>query len=126
MNKEVTLKPRMSEKAYGLSQARNTYVFDVPGNANKHVVARAVEAQFKVSVTEVNIANVKGKSKRTVFKRGRAKQGSQSDVKKAYVTLKKGDSLPIFAAVEEAAEKQEKVAELAEKAAEKRAKKEKK
>ena len=29
MDKTLVLKPRMSEKAYGLSQAHNTYVFDV-------------------------------------------------------------------------------------------------
>src|SRR6266436_123150 len=126
MDKSLTLIPRMSEKAYGLSQARNTYVFDVPKDVNKHSVARAVSAQFAVTVLNVNIANIDGKPKRTVRKGGRAVQGRQSDVKKAYVTLKQGDSLPLFAAVEAAEAKSEKAAALAEKAAEKRAKKEKK
>lgn len=122
MDKSLSLKPRMSEKAYGLSQSQNVYVFDVPKDANKHSVARAVAAQFEVTVEKVNVANTKGKVKRTVRKGGRAATGRQSDTRKAYVTLKEGDSLPIFAAVEEAAEKEERVAELAEKAAEKRAK----
>lgn len=126
MDKTMMLKPRMSEKAYGLSQSQNVYAFDVPKGANKHSVARAVAAQFKVTVEKVNVANVKGKAKRTVRKGGRAASGKQNDTRKAYVTLKAGDTLPIFAAVEEAAEKEERVAELAEKAAEKRAKKEKK
>jgi large subunit ribosomal protein L23 len=123
MNKTLTLKPRLSEKAYGVSQTNNTFVFDVSKDANKHSVARAVEAQFEVTVEEVNIVLAKGKPKRTVRKGGKVARGHQSDVKKAYVKLKAGDSLPIFAAVEEAAEKQEKVAEIAEKAAVKRAKK---
>jgi large subunit ribosomal protein L23 len=108
MELTTVLKPRLSEKAYGLSQARNTYVFDIPEGTNKHTVARAVAAQFSVTVTNVNIANVKGKAKRTVRKSGRAVAGRQSDFRKAYVTLKAGDSLPLFAAIEEETEKAEK------------------
>jgi len=111
MSKSVILKPRMSEKAYGLSMARNTYVFDVPADANKHTVARAVSAQYEVTVVNVNVTNVKGKAKRTVRKSGRASMGRQNDIRKAYVTLKAGDSLPIFAAIEEEAEKAEKTSE---------------
>jgi ribosomal protein L23 len=43
----------------------------------------------------------KGKAKRTVRKGGRPAQGRESDFKKAYVTLKEGDSIPLFAAGEE-------------------------
>lgn len=123
MEKTLILKPRLSEKAYATSLAYNTFVFDVPKNANKHSVARAVEAQYDVAVEEVKVIILKGKTKRTVRKGGKVAKGRQSDVKKAYVKLKAGNSLPIFAAVEEAEQKQEKVAEIAEKAATKRAKK---
>jgi large subunit ribosomal protein L23 len=134
MNTEVTLKPRVSEKAYGLSarnegkpDARNTYVFDVDGSLNKHTVARAIESQYGVSVEKVNVTNLKGKSKRTVRKGGRPVAGRTSDVKKAYVTLKAGESLPIFAAIDQAnaeqEEAQEKLTKVAEKAAAKEAKK---
>jgi large subunit ribosomal protein L23 len=116
-NLETVLKPRMSEKAYGISQLRNTYVFDVDGDTNKHAVARAVAEQYSVTVTAVRVVNVKGKTKRTVRKGGRPTMGRQSDVKKAYVTLKSGDTLPIFAAIEEAEAKDAKVAEKVEKAA---------
>lgn len=126
MDKTMLLTPRMSEKAYAVSQARNTYVFVVPGDANKHSVARAVSSQFEVTVVKVNITNLDGKVKRTVRKGGRASTGKQNDIKKAYVTLKEGDTLPIFAAVEEADAKSEEINKAAEKAAEKRAKKEKK
>lgn len=97
MSKTMTLRPRVSEKAYGMSQLRNTYVFVVPGDANKLTVAQAVAAQFNVTVEDVNILNVKGKAKRTVRKGGRAITGRDSDKKKAYVTLKQGDSIAIFA-----------------------------
>ena len=123
MSKATILTPRLSEKAYGASQVINTYVFDVPKDANKHTIARAVSAQFEVTVEDVRVIVVKGKAKRTIRKGGRISKGRQSDIKKAYVKLKEGDSLPIFAGIEEAEEKQEKAAELAEKAAEKRAKK---
>jgi large subunit ribosomal protein L23 len=123
MEKSITLKPIMSEKAYGLSRLRNTYVFAVPKGTNKHNVARAVSAQYEVTVTEVNITNIAGKAKRTVRKSGRAVAGRQSDVRKAYVTLKAGDSLPIFAALEQEAAEAEKNQEALAKASEKAAKK---
>ena len=127
MSKTLVLKPRLSEKAFAQSQAKNTYVFVVPGDATKHTVARAVAAQFEVTVIDVNITNVKGKAKRTISKGGRrVANGSQSDIKKAYVTLKDGDKLPIFAAEEEAAAEAAKAEEKAAKKAAKEAKKEKK
>jgi len=104
MDKQVILRPRLSEKTYGLSVTGNVYTFDVPADANKHTVARAVATQFDVTVEDVNIVNVKGKAKRTVRKGGRAVMGKRSDVKKAYVTLKEGDKLSVFDAVEEANE----------------------
>jgi large subunit ribosomal protein L23 len=103
MDKTMLLKPRVSEKSYALSQLRNTYVFDVPGTANRTEVADAVTAQFGVTVITVNILNVKGKVKRTIRKGGRPVMGKRADTKKAYVTLKAGDELPIFAAVEDKA-----------------------
>jgi large subunit ribosomal protein L23 len=123
MYKTLVLKPRMSEKAYRLSETQRTYVFDVDSAANKHNITQAVIAQFQVSVMDVRIVIVKGKPKRTVRKGGRAINGRRSDVKKAYVTLKEGDSLPIFAAIEEAQEKEKKAVEKAEKTAAKKEKK---
>ncbi len=126
MDKELILTPILSEKAYGLSQVRNTYVFAVPQGANKHTIARAVSAQYEVAVTEVNVANIQGKAKRTVRKNGRVSKGRQSDTRKAYVTLKAGNSIPLFAALEEQAAQAEKAEKQAEKAIAKSAAKEKK
>lgn len=119
MDKLMPLKPRVSEKAYGQSQASNVYTFMVPGDANKLTVASAITAQFGVGVASVNMTNVKGKTQRRVRKGGRVSKGVRSNFKKAYVTIKSGESIPIFAAEEEAAKK-------AEEAATKAAKKEKK
>jgi large subunit ribosomal protein L23 len=125
--KSIILKPRMSEKAYALSQARNVYVIDVPSSLNKQMIVHAVQVQFEVVVASVRIVNAKGKAKRTIAKKGRViHKGHNVSVKKAYVTLATGHSLPFFAAVEEAEEKekvtQEKVTKALEKQTEKEAK----
>ncbi|GAC1386697.1 MAG: hypothetical protein NVS1B7_3520 [Candidatus Saccharimonadales bacterium] len=96
MSKLLTLRPRISEKAYGLSQTKNVYVFEVPITANRDMVAQAVTSQFAVAVKEVNILNVKGKVMRTIRKGGRQTKGRRSDFKKAYVTLKQGDTITLF------------------------------
>lgn len=103
MSKTMILRPRISEKAYALTQARNIYVFDVPTEANRLEIAQSVAVQYEVTVENVNIVNVKGKTKRTIRKGGRSTSGKRSDIKKAYVTFKQGDTLPIFAAAEEQA-----------------------
>ena len=128
MDKHIALKPKLSEKTYAQSLNR-VYAFEVPTDVNKHTVARAVESQFEVKVTEVNITNYKGKAKRTVSKGGRRQaNGREAAFKKAYVTLAEGNSLPFFAAIEEAEEKQAdtqaKVEKAASKSAAKDAKKE--
>lgn len=102
------LKPRLSEKAYATSVATNTYVIDVPKELNKHEIASEVAKQFDVVVTDVRTINRKGKAKRimnTTGKRSSNRKGSQSDIKKAYITLAVGSHLPFFEAEEaEAAE----------------------
>lgn len=125
MSKTITLRPRLSEKTYGLSEQR-VYVVAVPNGVNKHSVARAIEAQFEVKVVKVNILNVRGKTKRIMSltgKRVKNATGKRTDMKKAYVTIAKGQSLPFFAAVEEAEAKEQATQEKIDKAAEKQAKK---
>lgn len=117
MDKTVYLRPLMTEKAYSQAEKKRTYVFSVPASANKMTVASAVSAQFDVTPVSVRITNISGKLKRTVRKGGKAHSGRRIDVKKAYVTLKDGDSLPFFAAVKEEEEKEQKVQEKLAKAA---------
>lgn len=97
----ILLKPRVSEKAYNQSESVSTYVFDVPLRTNKQQITHAVETQFGVKVHSVNTAILKGKSKRTVRKTGKAEYGSQRDTKKAYVMLEQGQSLPLFQSEDE-------------------------
>lgn len=97
-----TLKPKISEKAYALSEQRNTYIFEVDESANKLDVARAVTKQYEATVIKVRLAGVPGKKQRAYRQRGRKSiEGRRADIRKAYVTLREGDKLPIFAAVEE-------------------------
>jgi ribosomal protein L23 len=101
MSKAMVLKPKVSEKTYMLSEELNTYVFEVPKETSKLEIARAVAAQYEVGVTKVRVASIQGKSLKTYRRKGRVShKGFRSGVRKAFVTLKKGDKLPIFAAVE--------------------------
>ena len=112
------LKPRLSEKAYAASQATNTFVIDVPAMLNKHEVAAAVEKQFEVKVKAVRVVNRKGKQKRvmnTTGKRYANRYGTQSDLKKAYITLVQGSHLPFFEAEEKEAAEAAKEVEKAKK-----------
>jgi len=83
----ILIQPRISEKAGSLAQM-NKYVFLVAKAANKVEVKKAVEAAYKVKVTQVNAINNHGKKRNF----GRTK-GTTSDFKKAIVTLKKGDKI---------------------------------
>jgi large subunit ribosomal protein L23 len=128
MSKTIALKPRLNEKTYGLAASR-VYVFDVDRSVNKHSIARAVEAQFEVKVSEVNTANIPGKSKRTINITGKRMQnaeGSRNDFKKAYVTLAEGNALPFFEAIEEEEQQEQATQEKFDKAAAKQAAKDEK
>jgi len=88
---QVLKNMRLTEKAAKLSSNYGQYVFEVYPTATKHTVREAVEQAFKVTVTRVNIQNIKGKPKRT--RRGLATHGSDS--KRAIVTLKQGDKIEL-------------------------------
>jgi large subunit ribosomal protein L23 len=124
MSKIITLKPRSSEKTYASSLATNTFVFDVPKSSNKIQIAAAVTEQFSVSVTNVRTTVVKGKKARSIRlgKYRKNVMGKRSDYKKAFVTLQEGDSIPVFAAIQEAEAAEVKAAEKAEKKAKKESK----
>lgn len=92
----ISVFPRSTEKAYGLSK-NNIYVFETPVDANKQQIIDAVQSQFGVSVVNIKTMIQKGKAVRA--NRGRrARPGIalRSDTKKAYVTLAEGDSIKVF------------------------------
>lgn len=92
----ISIFPRATEKAYGLSKS-NTYVFDTPVNANKQQIKEAVETQFGVRIISIKTLIQDGKAVR--FSRGkRSYPGTthRQDFKKAYVTLAEGDKIKVF------------------------------
>ena len=96
------LYPRVSEKAYASATAQNNYVFNVPLTTNKIEIKKAVEAQYEVSVEAVNIVRMKGKQvNRAINNRGTRTRGKRIDYKKAYVVVKQGQTIPVFASAEE-------------------------
>jgi large subunit ribosomal protein L23 len=83
---EIVRRPLITEKSTEQREEQNVIAFEVSRDANKIQVKRAVEAQFKVKVAEVRIANCHGKVRR----RGRV-AGRRPDWKKAYVRLAEGE-----------------------------------
>jgi len=87
---DIIIKPIITEKSTAMGED-SKYVFKVKTDANKVEIAKAVEALFKVTVVSVNTITVPGKLKR----QGRS-QGLTPQWKKAIVTLKDGDRIPLF------------------------------
>lgn len=85
---QVLLAPQISEKATYVADKNEQVVFKVTPTATKPEVKAAVELLFKVEVKSVQIANVKGKTKRFGKLTGRRK-----DWKKAFVCLKPGQEI---------------------------------
>lgn len=86
---DVIVKPVITEKATALSE-HNCVVFQVRLDATKPQIKAAVEAVFGVKVAKVNTLIVKGKTKKW-----KGRPYVRSDVKKAVVTLKEGESIDV-------------------------------
>ena len=85
---QVLLRPVVSEKSTNAAEANRQVVFEVLENATKAEVREAVEKLFDVSVTAVQVLNVRGKIKRF----GKT-PGKRNNWKKAYVRLAAGDDI---------------------------------
>ncbi len=90
---DILRRPLITEKNTIL-QAQNKYAFEVARKANKPQIKEAVEKAFKVTVKEVNVITVPGKTRRA----GR-RLIQTSPMKKAVVTLKQGDKIQLFEGV---------------------------
>jgi len=85
--------PHVSEKAARAGEKHNQYVFRVRRDATKPEIRKAVELMFSVEVEAVQVVNVMGKGKRFG-----AMMGRRSDWKKAYVSLKTGQTIDLTGA----------------------------
>ena len=90
------LEPRATEKSY-LEQTNRIYAFPVKRTMSKQEIAKMVEKEFNVTVT--NVRTLIRNGKKTKFSKGKhAYPGitHRQDKKFAYVRLKKGDSIKVF------------------------------
>ena len=87
----VLARPRITEKATFAAEG-GTYVFEVAVNATKRDVARAIEHYYKVKPVKVNVVKIPRKKRQS---RRRRSFGLTAEGKKAYVYLKKGDTIDI-------------------------------
>lgn len=87
---KILIQPRITEKAASKG-SDSVYVFEVNPKSNKRQVAEAVEYIYKVKPVKVRMTKIPSKS---VFIRG--KRGVKSGGKKAYVYLKKGETIEVI------------------------------
>lgn len=85
---DILKKPLLTEKSLILRDTDNCYAFAVDKKANKHEICEAIEKIFNVKVVKITTCTLRGKVKRM----GRY-EGKRPDLKKALVTLKKGDKI---------------------------------
>ncbi len=86
----VLINPRITEKAT-FSSEKSVYVFKIdPGTTKAHVKKAFVE-KYKVTPVKIHTVTIPAKN---VFVRG--KKGKKSGYKKAYIYLKKGETIEII------------------------------
>jgi len=83
----VIVRPHITEKSGILSQS-GVYTFIISADANKPAIMKAVKHLYKVTATKVAIINLPAKE---IWARG--KWGTVPAVRKAIVTVKKGDKI---------------------------------
>src|ERR1700753_3772848 len=91
---DIIVSPVVTEKATVASE-HNKVVFKVSGKATKPQIKEAIEKLFDVKVKSVNTLVRKGKTK--VF---RGNFGSQSNTKRAIVTLEEGHRIDVTTGLE--------------------------
>ncbi len=89
---DVIVRPLITEKSSAAYQDRQAYTFEVHPEASKHQIRAALQTLFPgVTVTGVRTIQMRRES----VVRGRTR-GVTPRWKKAIVTLKEGDTLPVY------------------------------
>jgi len=94
----VLKKPLITEKATSSGEKLGQYGFIVAMNANKVEIKKAVEKMYSVTVKSVNTMNAAGKVRNRYTKAGNI-SGMKGQVKKAVVTLKKGETIDFYSSI---------------------------
>ncbi len=92
---EVLRRPIVTEKSMTSVEVGNRYTFEVDMRANKLLVKEAVELDFSVTVTDVNVVVMPVKTTR----RGKRVNIRKAKWKKAVVALAPGNSIQLFEGV---------------------------
>ena len=87
----VLRNPRITEKGT-MHAEQSTYLFDVAPNATKHEIAQAIRAVYKVMPRMIRVVTIPAKRKQN---QRTGKGGVSQGGKKAYVYLKKGETITI-------------------------------
>lgn len=87
---QVLLIPVITEKSALISTQNNSVAFEVDRRASKLEIKEAVQKIFNVEVTAVRTCNYMGKVKRT-----KAASGRRAASKRAYVSLKQGQTIDL-------------------------------
>ena len=95
---EVLIRPILSEKINKQTEKMNRYAFVVSRKANKLEIKKAVQEFYGIQVIDVNTAVMPGKAKSRNTKAG-VVSGRKSAKKKAYVTVKAGETIDLYATV---------------------------
>ncbi|NLO19302.1 MAG: 50S ribosomal protein L23 [Ignavibacteria bacterium] len=95
--KQIIKRPVVTEKATKLGEQRQ-YAFEVDINANKIEIKKALEEMFEVNITSLRTVRQKGKNKTQMTRKG-LMRGKTADRKKAYITLKVGQSIDVVSDV---------------------------
>ena len=92
----ILLKPIITEKMNLLGERQGKVGFIVDRRANKIEIAKAIEAEYGVTVDSVNTMIGQGQNKVRHTKTGSSKVRAKT-FKKAIVTLAKGDTIDFYA-----------------------------
>lgn len=96
---KILIKPIITEKSTKKAEVTDTkkkvYAFRVEKDANKIEIRKAIESTYSVQVEDINTAVNVGKKKVRYTKQGVA-SGMKPSFKKAYVTLKAGESIDFY------------------------------
>tara|TARA_B100000745_G_scaffold130817_1_gene85256 strand:+ start:14326 stop:14682 length:357 start_codon:yes stop_codon:yes gene_type:complete len=88
----ILIQPRITEKAT-IGTDDNVYVFDVAPDANKIQIKHAIKKAYNVDPVKIRVSSI---AKKQVRNMRTGIKGVTAGGKKAYVYLKKGESISIM------------------------------
>jgi large subunit ribosomal protein L23 len=88
----IIIKPVITEKSMA-DVTKGKYTFVVAKDAGKGAIKQAIKAKFNVTVSTIATSVLKGKTQRVGTRR---QEVARPAVKKATVTLKKGEKIGLF------------------------------